>query len=119
KRCRRGGGRAAVDAGTASNAPATDIDGDSRPQGAGYDIGADELVVNAPSPGASGLVVSAPATATAGTSFSITVQAVDDLNNTVSGYRGTVHFTSSDGQAALPTDYTFTAADAGAHTFTV
>jgi hypothetical protein len=32
-------------------------------------------------------------------------------------YRGTVHFTSTDGQALLPGDYTFTAADAGAHVF--
>jgi hypothetical protein len=33
------------------------------------------------------------------------------------GYRGTVHFTSSDAKAGLPADYTFTAADNGAHTF--
>jgi hypothetical protein len=31
-----------VDAGTADGAPADDIDGDLRPQGAGYDMGADE-----------------------------------------------------------------------------
>src|ERR671922_300253 len=30
---------------------------------------------------------------------------------------GTVHFTSSDGQAVLPADYGFVAADAGVHTF--
>src|SRR5262249_54554884 len=30
---------------------------------------------------------------------------------------GTVYFTSSDAQAALPANYTFTAADAGKHTF--
>ena len=33
------------------------------------------------------------------------------------GYTGTVHFTSSDRQAVLPGNYTFTAADAGMHTF--
>jgi DNA-binding beta-propeller fold protein YncE len=33
-----------IDAGTSVNAPEDDIDGDSRPQGAGYDIGADEYV---------------------------------------------------------------------------
>ena len=38
---------------------------------------------------------------------------------TDAGYTGTVHFTSSDAQAGLPADYTFTAADAGSHTFTV
>ena len=36
---------------------------------------------------------------------------------TLTGYTGTVHFTSSDAQATLPADYTFLAADAGAHQF--
>jgi hypothetical protein len=36
-----------------------------------------------------------------------------------SGYTGTVHFTSSDALAVLPANYTFTATDAGSHTFTV
>ena len=35
------------------------------------------------------------------------------------GYLGTVHFTSTDPQAVLPADYSFTAADQGVHTFTV
>ncbi len=55
--------------------------------------------------------------ADAGVAFTITVTAIDGNGNPVSGYRGTVHFTSSDGQASLPADYTFTAADAGVHTF--
>ncbi|HEX7287277.1 MAG TPA: hypothetical protein VF532_13915 [Candidatus Angelobacter sp.] len=38
---------------------------------------------------------------------------------TLTGYAGTVHFTSSDPTAVLPADYTFTAADAGTHTFPV
>lgn len=33
-------------------------------------------------------------------------------------YRGTVHFTSSDPEATLPPDYTFTEGDNGTHTFT-
>jgi hypothetical protein len=61
--------------------------------------------------------VSAPGTAMAGTAFNFTVTARDALNNIATGYRGTVHFTSSDGQAVLPVDYTFTAADSGVHTF--
>lgn len=42
----------------------------------------------------------------------------DAQGNVVDGYRGTVHFTSTDPLATLPTDYTFTALDGGAHTFT-
>ena len=49
----------------------------------------------------------------------LTVKAVDAFGNTVTGYTGTVHFSSTDTQADLPADYTFTAADAGVHTFTV
>jgi hypothetical protein len=43
----------------------------------------------------------------------------DALGQTLSGYHGTVHFSSSDtnAQTVLPGDYTFTAADAGTHTF--
>src|SRR5262249_30128576 len=47
-----------------------------------------------------------------------TVTARDAQGNPFPGYRGTVHFTSSDPQASLPADYTFTAADMGVHTFT-
>jgi len=68
--------------------------------------------------GASHFAVSAPAGSTAGSALSVTVTALDPYNNTATGYAGTVHFTSSDGQASLPGDYTFTAGDAGLHTFT-
>src|SRR5262249_23644112 len=46
------------------------------------------------------------------------VLALDAFGNTATGYRGSVHFTSTDPQATLPADYTFTAADAGTHAFT-
>jgi uncharacterized repeat protein (TIGR01451 family) len=52
--------------------------------------------------------VSAPANATAGSAFSITVTALDPFNNTATGYAGTVHFTSTDGQAVLPANSTLT-----------
>jgi hypothetical protein len=58
---------------------------------------------------------------TAGSAFSVALTAQDAANNTVANYTGTVHFTSSDTQAVLPADYTFTTgtgADNGAHTFT-
>ena len=54
---------------------------------------------------------------TAGTSGMFSVTAKDPYNNTATGYVGTVHFTSSDGQAALPANYTFTSGDSGVHTF--
>jgi hypothetical protein len=63
-------------------------------------------------------VVSA-ATATAGRALTVTVTAQDAYGNTVAGYRGTVHFTSSDARAVLPADYTFKSADQGVHSFTV
>jgi hypothetical protein len=67
---------------------------------------------------ASRLSVSAPGSILAGLSFPVTVTAYDPYGNIATGYRGTVHFTSNDGQATLPADYSFTAADNGAHTFT-
>jgi hypothetical protein len=62
------------------------------------------------------VTVSSPST-TAGSAVSITVTALDASNNPISGYLGTVHFTSTDGSASLPANYTFTTADAGTHTF--
>ena len=53
-------------------------------------------------------VVSAPASATAGSAFSFTVTALDQFGNTATGYTGTVHFTTSDGNAILPADSTLT-----------
>lgn len=55
----------------------------------------------------------------AGDDISVTVSALDAYGNFASSYTGTIHFSSTDAQAGLPSDYTFTAGDAGAHTFTV
>ena len=60
-----------------------------------------------------------PANATAGTSFNVTVTAQTSTNATDTGYVDTVHFTSTDGLAGLPSNYAFTTADAGVHTFSV
>jgi hypothetical protein len=62
-------------------------------------------------------LLSAPAGVTAGSAFNFTMTVKDFFGNVATSYTGTVHFTSSDGQAVLPADYTFTSADAGAHTF--
>ncbi|MCI0701750.1 MAG: VCBS repeat-containing protein, partial [Planctomycetia bacterium] len=79
--------------------------------------GNDSVTVSAAA--ASTLQVSAPTNATVGISFSVSVTAKDAFGNTATGYRGTVDLTSSDGQATLPTNYTFTATDAGTHSFNV
>jgi hypothetical protein len=52
----------------------------------------------------------------AGMAQSVTITA-STSGTTVTTYTGTVRFTSTDGSATLPTAYTFTAADAGVHTF--
>ena len=62
--------------------------------------------------------VTGPSTSSAGTAFTVVVTAFDASNNPVTGYRGTVHFTSSDAAGILPANYTFVSGDNGAHTFT-
>ncbi|MDB5341499.1 MAG: hypothetical protein JWN70_7118 [Planctomycetaceae bacterium] len=68
-------------------------------------------------PVATHFVITAAASSTAGAGFSITVKALDASNNVVTGYRGTVHFTSSDVAGIIPGNYTFTTTDSGVHTF--
>ncbi len=63
-------------------------------------------------------VVVTPPSVTAGTPATIVVAAQDGSGATVTGYLGTVHFTSTDQQATLPLDYTFTTGDNGVHIFT-
>ncbi|HSD33529.1 MAG TPA: hypothetical protein VLB49_16560 [Gemmatimonadales bacterium] len=69
-------------------------------------------------PGATQFLVQVnPITVVAGGTVDVTVTAQDGLGNTVPGYRGTVHFVTSDPQGTVPADYTFIAADNGTHTF--
>ena len=63
--------------------------------------------------------VTAPDTATSGDSISVSVSALDANDDVGSGYAGTITFTSSDGQAILPDDYTFVSDDQGVQTFDV
>ncbi|RMD89469.1 MAG: hypothetical protein D6813_10635, partial [Calditrichaeota bacterium] len=60
-----------------------------------------------------------PGSVTAGVAFTngITVTAKDIFGNTKTNYLGTVSWSSSDGQASLPLDYTFQGTDNGSHTF--
>jgi DNA-binding beta-propeller fold protein YncE len=53
-------------------------------------------------------VAAASGSVVAGTAFNLTVTAEDSFNDVATGYTGTVHFTSSDGQATLPADGTLT-----------
>jgi hypothetical protein len=62
--------------------------------------------------------MSAPSSATTGSPFNVTVTFKDAYGNRAI-YLGTVTFTSTDPQAVLPASYTYTAADSGAHTFSV
>jgi hypothetical protein len=79
----------------------------------------------APGP-ASRLSLTAPTNpVTAGSPFPLIVTLTDQYGNVATGYTGTVHFTGSDPAwmlgilATAPANYTFTAADAGVHTFSV
>jgi hypothetical protein len=66
------------------------------------------------------LVVSGlPSSTTAGDPQTFTVTALDNAGNVLTGYTGTIHFSSGDRQADFLDDYQFTADDAGVHTFTV
>jgi hypothetical protein len=52
-------------------------------------------------------------------SCSMVVTAQDVYGHTATGYTGTLHFTSTDPAAVLPSAYTFAAADSGTHTFPI
>lgn len=62
-------------------------------------------------------VLSLPSNVGDGDVASATLTAYDTNYNVATGYTGTVRFTSTDGAATLPADYTFTANDQGTKTF--
>jgi hypothetical protein len=115
-----GGGTAVV---------AGDFNGDGRPDVAVADLATNDFGIvsvalndgnwdGTPPSQASRFTVSGfPSPTVAGQAGSFTVSALDSSGSVLTSYTGTVHFTSSDAQAGLPADYTFTAADQGAHTF--
>ena len=63
------------------------------------------------------VVAGFPSPTTAGVAGNFSVTAADAFGNLVPGYLGTVSFTSSDPQAALPASYAFVAGDNSTHTF--
>lgn len=72
-----------------------------------------------PGPAATLSLAGVPSTATAGQPAAVTVTATDSHGNVATGYRGTLHATSSDPAAQLPADLVFAEADAGRRTFPV
>ncbi len=60
-----------------------------------------------------------PSTTVAGDPHNLTVTITDAAGNIATGYRGTVHFTSTDPAAVLPANHTFTSGEAGVRTFAV
>jgi len=60
-----------------------------------------------------------PDSETAGIQETVVLTAYSSPSVVATDYTGTVHFTSSDSQAILPADYTYTTADAGVHNFNV
>ena len=67
---------------------------------------------------ASKFLISSPGSVHSRVAFSLTITVQDAYGNVVTGYTGTVHFTSTDSTATLPANYTFKATDKGVHTFT-
>jgi beta-lactamase superfamily II metal-dependent hydrolase/predicted extracellular nuclease len=80
--------------------------------------GTANTTVNAPPQVATHFGVTAPASVTNSVAFNVTVTALDASEATVTGYTGTVHFTSSSA-GTLPSNYTFTGGDNGTHVFSV
>ena len=64
--------------------------------------------INVSAVGTTHLSVMASSTAASGMALSLTVTALDASNNLVTSYSGTLHFTSTDGQATLPANSTLT-----------
>ena len=64
--------------------------------------------------------ITGPVLATTGSPFNVTLTAMDRFNNVATGYTGTISITSTDPAASvLVSSYTFTAPDAGIHTFSI
>jgi len=62
-------------------------------------------------------ILTLPTTMGANDTATATLTAYNSSYAVATGYTGTVRFTSTDGAATLPMDYTFAPGDAGSHTF--
>jgi hypothetical protein len=81
-------------------------------------VASNSILVSAAS--ATHLRLTSQTTTTAGSAFTLTVTALDQFNNTATGYLGTVKFTTSDtnSQHQIPAPYSFISSDNGQHVFT-
>ncbi len=82
-------------------------------------IGGTEAGIVVKPAAASRLIIGGVPGVTLGVPFSLTLSLVNAYGNLATGYVGTLHFSSSDSTATLPANYTFSAADAGQHTFNI
>jgi len=87
----------------------------------GSDTAATSTITVLPLTTAARLIVSGyPSSVLSGTAHAVTVTVRDRYNNIATGFTGTVTLSSSDAAAVFaPAAYTFTAADAGTHSFQV
>jgi len=92
-------------------------DGTTAPCQAGTFSACQTGIVVSPAAAARFIVSGVPSPIASGIAASVVVEARDAFANRATGYLGTVSFSSSDPQAALPAPYAFTASDAGLHTF--
>lgn len=110
--------------GTNSPLILADLDGDGRTDLIGpnfvgdYSGTAVGILMGGPGPAVS-LSVTLPPTSTAGSAASAQVSALDANGDAALQYTGTIHFTSTDSSAVLPSNYTFLATDLSAKSFNV
>jgi hypothetical protein len=112
-------GSPAIDKGDKTKVPVlttTDQRGLPRVVGANVDIGAVEVQ---PAGAPTHFVTQISPRVSAGIPSALGVTVEDDFGTVITGFTGTVTFSSLDPTATLPTPYTFTAADAGVHNFSV
>jgi hypothetical protein len=108
-------GSPAVDAGDNTNAPDTDQRSLPRIVGGVIDIGAFEAQIG----DVTQFAFITPSSVNSGDFFDLTVIAEDAYGHTVTGYAGTITFSSTDPDSGvvLPQDYTFQPGDNGVATF--
>lgn len=108
-----------IPASMASSVIVADFNGDNSPDVAiaDYSYGNVDVLLNQTNP--LHVAFTIPKVTQQGVPFTFTATIENVYDSPVTTYTGTLHFTSSDNAAGLPTDYTFNASDVGTHVFTV